>query len=99
MKNFKNKIKKLAAVLVLVTGTSACNYLDIVPNDISTIDDAFKRPNEALNFLYSTYGFMPNENDMFNAIALWGTDEMATPWDRGWYYANGTTPKEWFVVK
>jgi hypothetical protein len=88
MKNFKNKIKKLAAVLVLVTGTSACNYLDIVPNDISTIDDAFKRPNEALNFLYSTYGFMPNENDMFNAIALWGTDEMATPWDRGWYYAK-----------
>lgn len=84
----KHIFKKTVAALALVCCMSACEYLDIVPNDISTVDDAFKRPNEALNFLYSTYGFMPNENDMFSSIALWGSDELVTPWDRSHYFAK-----------
>ncbi|MEN7547739.1 RagB/SusD family nutrient uptake outer membrane protein [Rapidithrix thailandica] len=81
-------LKKITCLFALLIGLNACNYLDIVPKDISTLDDAFKRPNEALNFLYSTYSFMPNENDMFDAIGLWGTDEMVTPWDRSHYHAK-----------
>jgi hypothetical protein len=67
---------------------SCDDYLDIVPDDIATLDDAFARPQEALNFLYSVYSFMPAENDMFSSIALWGTDELATPWDRSHYFAK-----------
>jgi hypothetical protein len=72
----------------MVTLNSCDDYLDIVPNDVSTLDDAFARPQEALNFLYSVYSFMPLENDMFSSIALWGTDELVTPWDRSHYYAK-----------
>lgn len=67
---------------------SSCDYLDIVPDDTPVMEDAFKRPNEAQNFLYALYSFMPLENDMFYSIGLWGTDEMATPWDRAHYYAK-----------
>ncbi|MBD8487815.1 RagB/SusD family nutrient uptake outer membrane protein [Echinicola sp. CAU 1574] len=86
----KNKINKVVLGLSMAGAltVSSCNYLDIVPDDVSTVEDAFKRPNEAMNFLYSLYGFMPAENDMFSAIALWGTDEMVTPWDRSHYYAK-----------
>ncbi|AWW31574.1 RagB/SusD family nutrient uptake outer membrane protein [Echinicola strongylocentroti] len=86
----KNIINKLSVGLLLSGALSmgACDYLDIVPDDVSTVEDAFKRPNEAMNFLYSLYGFMPAENDMFSAIALWGTDELVTPWDRSHYYAK-----------
>ncbi|MBK3516183.1 RagB/SusD family nutrient uptake outer membrane protein [Carboxylicivirga marina] len=74
--------------LFLTVFTVSCNYLDIVPDNNPTMEDAFKRPGEAQNFLFSLYSFMPAENDMFKSIGLWGTDEMVTPWDRSWYYAK-----------
>ncbi|MFV0566234.1 MAG: RagB/SusD family nutrient uptake outer membrane protein [Flavobacteriaceae bacterium] len=90
--NLKYKIKKTLIVamgsMFLFTSNSCSDYLDIVPEDITTLDDAFKTPGAALNFLYSVYGYMPRENDMFDAIGLWGTDEIVTPWDRSWYYAK-----------
>lgn len=88
--SIRYKINKVVLRLTMVGAlmVSSCDYLDIVPNDVSTVNDAFKRPNEAMNFLYSLYGFMPPENVMFDAIALWGTDEMVTPWDRFFYYAK-----------
>ncbi|ETN93898.1 Starch-binding associating with outer membrane [Zhouia amylolytica] len=83
-----NRLLLVIAFSFMMLSTSCDEYLDIVPDDVSTLDDAFNRPNEALNFLYSVYGFMPQENDMFSSIALWGTDEMVTPWDRSWYHAK-----------
>ncbi|MCT4602333.1 MAG: RagB/SusD family nutrient uptake outer membrane protein [Marinifilum sp.] len=84
MKRYKNTI----LLLFLALSIASCDYLDIVPDDTPSLDDAFKRPAEAQNFLYSLYSFMPLENDMFEVIGLWGTDEMATPWDRSNYHAK-----------
>ncbi len=75
-------------VLFLSLFTFSCDYLEIVPDNTPTLEDAFARPGEAQNFLFSLYSFMPRENHMFASIGLWGTDEMATPWDRSHYYAK-----------
>ncbi len=86
--NFKKTLIVAIGSMFLFTSNSCSDYLDIVPEDIATLDDAFKTPNTALNFLYSVYGFMPSENDMFDAIGLWGTDEIVIPWDRPHYFAK-----------
>lgn len=86
---FLKNSRILIVCLALMGSIHSCNdYLDIVPTNVATLDDAFKGSQQTLNFLYSVYSFMPLENDMFSSIALWGTDELATPWDRSQYYAK-----------
>ena len=47
-------IKYLLMAVCLMTVVS-CNYLDIVPDEKATEEDAFKNPKAALRYLYSCY--------------------------------------------
>ena len=81
----KKIIFKIIVAIAIISTVQSCTFLDIVPDNTATIDDAFTRPAEAKNFLYSLYSFMPKVNDHLTSPQLWGTDEVAIPWT--WYEA------------
>lgn len=58
-------MKKLIFILTLFTAVffHSCDYLDIVPDDTATLEDAFKNETTAENFIYSCYSFIPQYNN------------------------------------
>lgn len=70
----KNIIIYLSFFAILVS----CNdYLDIVPNDTATIDDAFDDRNSALTYLMTCYSWMPQLGSPDKNPAILGSDETA----------------------
>jgi hypothetical protein len=70
-------IFKIITVMVLVSvSMSACDYLDVVPDNIATIDNAFSNRNQAEKYLYSCYSYRPVIGDLDNDPAMFGGDEV-----------------------
>lgn len=78
------KIKK-SILLVLLSGLCCCNYLDIVPDNIATIDNAFVSRNMAEKFLFTCYSYLPGHDNL-------GTDPAFLGGDECWYYSTGNAP-------
>lgn len=73
--------RTLIAILSISAFFSSCKgYLDIVPDNIATIDNAFANRNEAEKYLFTCYSFLPQENNIYENPALLGGDEMWTYW-------------------
>ena len=72
MKNIKLKILLL---LTIVTG-GACDYLDVVPDNVATIDDAFVDLASAERFLATCYNYLPNYGDPWVNPGLGAGDEV-----------------------
>jgi len=73
----KNIIKiSLLAVCFL---TYSCDFLDVVPDNIPTIDHAFRNRNEAQKYLYGLLGGMPDVGNFAQDPALAGSDEVFLP--------------------
>ncbi len=62
MKFFKYLIS-LIGVAVVVAG---CNYLDVVPNDAATLEDAFKNRAAAEKALFTCYSFLPDPTNPYD---------------------------------
>lgn len=69
----------LLAILLLA---SACkkSYLDIVPDNVPTIDNAFANSIEAEKYLYTCYTYLPQEGHPDKNPAFSGGDEAWTYW-------------------
>lgn len=86
-------MKKIYIIFaVLMMAFVSCDYLDIVPDNIATIDKAFNMRNTAERFLYTCYSYMP-ANGSFSGNAaftigdeLWIPDRNSTP---AWNIARG----------
>ncbi|MGK6351011.1 RagB/SusD family nutrient uptake outer membrane protein [Parapedobacter sp. DT-150] len=66
------KTIKLFSLTVALAMVASCNYLDVVPDNIATIDNAFNSRAEAEKFLFTCYSFLPKDdhpeaNPGFNA--------------------------------
>ncbi len=61
IKNILSKVA-LSALLASTLGVTSCNYLDVVPPEQVSIDDAMKTPTNVLGFLYSCYSFSLNNS-------------------------------------
>jgi hypothetical protein len=80
-------ICKITAVAALIS-LNTCDYLDVVPDDIATIDYAFRNRTEAEKYLYTCYSYRPQIGDTHNDPAMSGGDEV---WQ--WYpIATGIHP-------
>ncbi len=64
MKTIKTYFKYSCILLMLCTFASCKKYLDVTPDDIGTLDYAFRNRNEAENYLYSCYAYLQRMNDM-----------------------------------
>lgn len=74
----KRHIMVLGVILV-VAGTSCNKYLDIVPDNIAVIDNAFTMRTEAEKYLFTCYSFLPRNGDPVYNIGLLGGDEIWLP--------------------
>ena len=88
--NLKSSIVNVFLVCLL---TFSCNYLDIVPDNVLTVDHAFKSRYEAEGYLYGIYGFLSPFADASQNPALLGGDEV-------WYIENAAFDKRiWDIAR
>ncbi len=82
-----NSIKKVVGVTsmaLLMLGTQSCQdtFLDVVPDNVETIDLAFKLRNEAEKYLFTCYSYMPKNGDAIYNIGMLAGNET-------WIQKNG----------
>lgn len=84
----KKYITIIICILVILSMTTSCKkYLDIVPDDVATLDNAFATRSEAKKYLFTCYSYMPENGNINDDPAMQGGDEI---W-RIAYRRNGFT--------
>ncbi|HKJ42411.1 MAG TPA: RagB/SusD family nutrient uptake outer membrane protein [Sunxiuqinia sp.] len=65
------------SLLILILTVSSCNdYLDVVPDNVSTIDHAFRLRNEAEKYLFTCYSYLPKYGEAEYNPGFVGGDEI-----------------------
>lgn len=73
---------KLYGILFCTVTLLLCgckDYLDIIPDNVSTIDHAFSNRREAEKYLYTCYSYLPSHNTAAGNVGFLGVDELWTP--------------------
>jgi hypothetical protein len=74
------RIDNILLILFLFAGISSCKkFLDVVPDNVATINHAFKLRNEAEKYLFTLYAYMPKGGDGWYNPAFMGGDEIWLP--------------------
>lgn len=69
-------MKKIFITLIILYTLSACgDYLDVVPDNIATIDYAFRNRTVAQKYLFTCYNYRPRIGAVDNDPAMSGADE------------------------
>ena len=76
---------KLIIGAMLLFFCSSCNYLDIVPPNVATVDDAFQNETNAQKSLYTVYSYMPKFSDIRQNVDWMPTDEFIHNGDNYWF--------------
>ncbi|SKC83781.1 RagB/SusD family nutrient uptake outer membrane protein [Ohtaekwangia koreensis] len=64
----------------LMFSTVSCNdYLDVVPDNVTTLDNAFSLKNEAEKYLFTCYSYIPKNGDGWFNIGIMAGDEIWLP--------------------
>ncbi|MBC7424253.1 MAG: RagB/SusD family nutrient uptake outer membrane protein, partial [Ferruginibacter sp.] len=80
------KYINLIFILLFLSAISGCKkYLDVIPDNIATIDNAFTMRSQAEKFLFTCYSYMPKNADLGDDPALVGGDELWEIPERGAY--------------
>jgi len=88
------KVRNLAIVsLSFILAVSCSDFLDIVPDNVSTIDHAFKLRNEAEKYLFTCYSYLPKNGEPGNNIGLMAGDEIWMNYEKSYYYAT------WYIAR
>ncbi len=81
-----NRLKYYLALFLMTTLVNSCDFLDVVPDGVATIDMAFRDRATAERYLYTCYSYMPNHFDQNANPGMSSSDEFVT-WksDQSWY--------------
>ncbi|MGJ7029662.1 RagB/SusD family nutrient uptake outer membrane protein [Niabella hirudinis] len=71
-----NKYRIILLVLLSLGSFGCKKYLDVVPDGVATLDNAFSNRANAEKFLFSCFNMMPNQNDPFTYPGNVGSDEI-----------------------
>jgi len=71
---FKNILQIALATSIL--SLSSCNFLDVTPDNLPTVDNAFTRRSEAIKYLATCYSYLPNDGEPTQNVAYMGGDEL-----------------------
>ena len=71
------KVFETSMVVLCLIGLESCddNFLDVVPDNISTLEHAFKLRNEAEKYLFTCYAYIPKNGDGVYNIGMLAGDE------------------------
>ncbi|RPE05964.1 RagB/SusD family nutrient uptake outer membrane protein [Chitinophaga lutea] len=70
------KIYKKLYLLFVLGALGACNYLDVVPDNIATIENAFTLRTSAEKFLFTCYSYMPMHGHFNDNLGFMAGDEI-----------------------
>lgn len=87
---------RLVLTFIALCGLNSCkDYLDVVPDNVATIDNAFTMRTQAQKFLFTCYSYMPLDGDQADDPAILGGDELWHYTTKGGYFgiARGTQNK------
>ncbi len=65
-------------LLILIVFSSCKNYLDVVPDNVATLEYAFRDKVGAEKFLASCYTYLPSAGDVFSDPGIMASDESWT---------------------
>lgn len=85
------KIRKFIIASLLALSISSCDYLDIVPDDVATIDLAFSNRQNAERFLATCYSYVPLHGNVWKNPSLATGDEVWNCAEKTYYYSNSTS--------
>jgi len=74
MKKYIQIIPVLLFVFVVLESCS--KYLDVVPDNVATLENAFSRRIEAEKYLHTCYSYLPKHSDVDDDPAMVGGDEL-----------------------
>ena len=86
---FYNTVIVMASVL---SGVGCNEYLDIVPDNVATLENAFSLRTTAERYLFTCYSYLPNEGTFGGNIGMGAGDEFWLPssrTDAAWMIARG----------
>lgn len=75
--------KKIFCCWLLLGFLSGCNYLDIVPDNLPTLEMAFNNKSSAERYLFTCYSFVPEHGKI-------GTDPGMDVGDEVWYFSDNS---------
>ncbi|TJZ60496.1 RagB/SusD family nutrient uptake outer membrane protein [Sphingobacterium olei] len=84
LRKIKNTIITGAMMTVMLSSQSCDSYLDVVPDNVSTIEHAFKLRNEAEKYLFTLYSYLPKDGSV-NNIGMLAGDEIWIPYQTSIY--------------
>ncbi|WP_217606235.1 RagB/SusD family nutrient uptake outer membrane protein [Chitinophaga sp. GbtcB8] len=80
----KGNITKYIFILIALCAFSACSkFLDVVPDNVATLDNAFTTRIEAKKYLFTCYSYIPRHGDLSDDPAMLAGDEL-------WRFATET---------
>lgn len=85
MKQNKQFYFIICTLFVLVT---SCDFLDVIPDNVATIDNAFTMRYEAEKYLFTCYSYMPKHGNPGVDPAMEGGDEIWRLSNQGSQYFN-----------
>jgi hypothetical protein len=76
------RLVKLLLFVVLLTMIASCkkSYLDVVPDNVATLDNVFANRTEAEKYLFTCYSYLPQEGNPDKNPGFSGGDEAWTYW-------------------
>ena len=77
----KTLIKNILSLVIFCGTFSSCNYLDVVPDNVATIEYAFRNRASCEKFLFTCYSYLPKHGDITYDPAMVSTDE-------GWFVTS-----------
>ncbi len=92
--NCNNKISRLRKSILPVTVSiiallfiESCSddFLDVVPDNVATIENAFKLRNEAEKYLFTCYSYLPKDGSVYHNTGFLAGDEMWIPYQTSIY--------------
>lgn len=83
MNKMKSPIKYIFYSIVILL-LNSCSYLDVVPDNVATIDNAFTMRNAAEKFLFTCYRYLPDHAHYSDNPGFMGGDEI-------WIYREATS--------
>lgn len=83
MKNIIQSKKIWPLLVLLILASASCKkFLDVVPDNVPTIDNAFTSKNEAEKFLFTCYSYLPADGSPTSNPGFLAGDEMWIPTSR-----------------
>jgi len=82
----KYNIKAALVIFALFALTACKKYLDVVPDNVATIDNAFTMRAQAIKYLFTCYSYMPIQSDLSDDPGIEGGDEIWDVAGKGAYF-------------